>query len=102
MARNPTPAPENKETPVNEVVIAKEFQATNKLAAMTFEANAQALAVAKQVGYQGAFTVGALEDEIRFYQQRTVEAVLETGDERGRTARRRAGNIIDTRRHRGS
>lgn len=79
MARNPTPAPENKETPVNEVVIAKEFQATNKLAAMTFEANAQALAVAKQVGYQGAFTVGALEDEIRFYQQRTVEAVLETG-----------------------
>lgn len=35
--------------------------------------------LAAQLGYQGALTVGALEDEIRFYQQRTVEACLELG-----------------------
>lgn len=35
--------------------------------------------MAVQIGYQGAVTVGALEDEIRFYQRRTVEAILETG-----------------------
>jgi len=31
------------------------------------------------LGYQGAVTVDALEGEIRFYQRRTVEAILETG-----------------------
>jgi Zn finger protein HypA/HybF involved in hydrogenase expression len=36
-------------------------------------------AVALQVGYEGSLAVGALEDEIRFYQRRTVEAILETG-----------------------
>ena len=41
------------------------------------EANAAALA--QELGYQGALTVGTLEDEIRFYQRRTVEAILETG-----------------------
>lgn len=35
--------------------------------------------LALQLGYEGALTVGALEDEIRFYQQRSVEAVLELG-----------------------
>lgn len=35
--------------------------------------------LATQLGYQGALTVGALEDEIRFYQQRSVEAVMELG-----------------------
>lgn len=39
--------------------------------------NAQALAA--QLGYEGALTVGALEDEIRFYQKQTVAALLETG-----------------------
>lgn len=41
--------------------------------------NSAAQAVAAQVGYVGTMTVGALEDEIRFYQRRTVEAILETG-----------------------
>ena len=31
------------------------------------------------LGYEGTLSVGALEDEIRFYQQRTVEACLELG-----------------------
>lgn len=35
--------------------------------------------LATQLGYKGVLTVGALEDGIRFYQQRTVEACLELG-----------------------
>lgn len=46
----------------------------------TVNEHAQKLGVlATQLGYKGALTVGALEDEIRFYQQRTVEACLELG-----------------------
>ena len=42
--------------------------------------HAQKLGVlATQLGYQGALTLGAIEDEIRFYQQRTVEACMELG-----------------------
>lgn len=54
---------------------AQEASARNALAVV--EANATALA--QELGYQGALTVGTLEDEIRFYQRRTVEAILETG-----------------------
>lgn len=79
MARQETPKPESKETPANAVVIAQEFNAANQLAALTIEANDAAHAMAVQIGYQGAVTVGTLEDEIRFYQRRTVEAILETG-----------------------
>lgn len=35
--------------------------------------------LAIQLGYEGALTLGAIEDEIRFYQQRTVEACMELG-----------------------
>ena len=79
MSRNTTPAPESREVPANEVVIAEEFNAANQLAVMTIESNAQASALAKELNYQGAMTVGALEDEIRFYQRRSVEALLECG-----------------------
>ena len=79
MARQETPAPVSKETPVLDTAVAQEFQAANQLAALTIEANESAHAMAVQMGYQGAVTVGALEDEIRFYQRRTVEAILETG-----------------------
>lgn len=79
MARQETPMPESKETPANAIAIAQEFGAANQLAALTIEANNAAHAMAVQIGYQGAMTVGALEDEIRFYQRRTVEAILETG-----------------------
>jgi myosin heavy subunit len=47
---------------------------------ISFSKHAQKLGVlATQLGYQGSLTVGALEDEIRFYQQRSVEAVMELG-----------------------
>lgn len=46
----------------------------------TVNEHAQKLGVlATQLNYNGDLTVGALEDEIRFYQQRTVEACLELG-----------------------
>ncbi|PPD36769.1 MAG: hypothetical protein CTY18_03005 [Methylomonas sp.] len=51
----------------------------NQLAAAQYEANENAVAVAKQVGYEGEMTIGALEDGIRFYQRRTVEDVLQLG-----------------------
>lgn len=47
---------------------------------ITVSEHAQKLGIlATQLGYQGSLTVGALEDEIRFYQQRSVEAVMELG-----------------------
>ena len=49
-------------------------------AEMAISEHAQKLGIlATQLGYQGSLTVGAVEDEIRFYQQRSVEAVMELG-----------------------
>lgn len=50
-----------------------------ELVSLQAEQASKAIAVAQQIGYEGSMTVGALEDEIRFYQRRTVEAILETG-----------------------
>ena len=52
---------------------AQEAGARNALAVV----EAKAAALAQELGYQGALTIGTLEDEIRFYQRRTVEAILE-------------------------
>lgn len=54
-------------------------QAANQLATIHNDMNDKARDVAIQVGYEGSLTVGSLEDEIRFYQRRTVEACLELG-----------------------
>ena len=43
------------------------------------EIHDNATALAAQLGYEGGLEIGALEDEIRFYQRRSVEAVLELG-----------------------
>lgn len=77
--RTATPIPASKEVEVDAAAIGHTMDAANQLAALTIEANEAAHAMAVQIGYQGAMTVGALEDEIRFYQRRTVEAILETG-----------------------
>lgn len=79
MARKATPAPASKEPAILESAIAENMDAANQLATLVTEANEAAHAMAMQIGYQGAVSVGALEDEIRFYQRRTVEAILETG-----------------------
>jgi len=79
MAKKPTPAPVVINTPMNEVLLAGDLQARNQLATLDAEAAENVLALAQQLGYDGALTVGALEDGIRFYQQRTAEACLELG-----------------------
>lgn len=70
--------------PVQDVVLdqgavarIEQAQDANALALMETSTNAKAMAA--EMGYEGALSVGALEDEIRFYQRRTVEAILETG-----------------------
>lgn len=79
MSRTATPVPASKEVEVEIGAIESTLDAANQLATLTSMANDAAHAMAVQIGYQGAVTVGALEDEIRFYQRRTVEAILETG-----------------------
>lgn len=64
---------------LNDQAVARIESAQEVLAVMDQEAQARVRAVALSVGYEGTLTVGALEDEIRFYQRRTVEAILETG-----------------------
>jgi len=57
-------------------------QISSGLAEMAAEHDAMqanVLALADQLGYDGSLAVGALEDEIRFYQRRSVEALLAVG-----------------------
>ena len=79
MSRNATPAPASKEIEADAFAIGETMDAANQLAALTIEANESARSLAVELGYEGSLAVGALEDEIRFYQRRTVEAILETG-----------------------
>jgi len=62
-------------TPEQQQADAAIIATQNALAAA--EGNARSLA--RQLGYDGSLTPGALEDEIRFYQRRTVECLLECG-----------------------
>lgn len=52
---------------------------STELVSLQAEQAEKAISMARQIGYEGSLTVGAIEDEIRFYQRRTVEAILETG-----------------------
>ncbi len=79
MAKKPTPAPQSKAAAINEEVLAGDVQAANQLAVLELAAQENVVALAHQLGYDGALTVGALEDGIRFYQQRTAEACMELG-----------------------
>lgn len=79
MARKATPHIAIEAPAINHEAFADAHSALNELAAMNAEASDNAHAMAEQFGYQGNLTVGALEDSIRFYQQRTVEDCLELG-----------------------
>jgi len=74
--RKATPAPESREVAINEDAARADFATLAELGTQEQE---RVTALAVQIGYQGSLSVGALEDEIRFYQRRTVEAILETG-----------------------
>lgn len=45
----------------------------------TTAAHSRTVALARDLAYSGELTIGALEDNIRFWQRRTVEACLELG-----------------------
>ena len=79
MARPTSIKPAAQESALNMTVLAQDTAAMNQLAVMELDAQSNAQAMALQLGYEGTLTVGALEDEIRFYQRRTVEACLELG-----------------------
>ncbi|WP_304350092.1 hypothetical protein [Comamonas testosteroni] len=82
MARNTTPAPEIKEVPANEVVIAEEFNAANQLALAQRESDERARAVAKQLGYllpADATDPDLIQRDIAANMRRSVEACLEVG-----------------------
>lgn len=47
---------------------------------MAISAHVQKLGtLAAQLGYEGSLALGSLEDEVRFYQQRTIESCIEIG-----------------------
>ena len=79
MARKEKPDAVVVEATVNEAAFAQATESLNMLAIANAEANVAAQALATELGYDGSLSVGALEDEIRFYQRRTVEACLELG-----------------------
>ncbi len=72
---------------INKTTEPTELVDVSPAAAARLEATQEVLAqeqheltvLAKEIGYEGTLTIGALEDEIRFYQRRTVEALLECG-----------------------
>jgi hypothetical protein len=64
---------------VNESAIEVLDAKSTELVHLQAQAASKALAVAQQIGYEGTVAVGALEDEIRFYQRRSVESLLEAG-----------------------
>lgn len=75
-----------KQTPAEHIAAsrASEFIAdtannTQALTVLTNQINAETNALAAQLGYDGDLSIGSLEDGIRFYQRRTVEACLELG-----------------------
>ena len=82
MARTATPTPEIREVPVNEALIAQDFQAANQLAAIQQEADRNAREVAKQLGYQlpaDATDPDLIQRDIAANMRRSVEACLEVG-----------------------
>ena len=79
MPRTKADTPSNKESNLDMDVALQGSAALNQLAIITNEAEERVFALAQKLGYAGALTVGGVEDEIRFYQHRTVEAMLELG-----------------------
>lgn len=79
MARTPNPTALPVDITLNADDLQQDVHAANELAALVLAQQMGAVTLARELGYEGALTVGTLEDEIRFYQRRTVEACLELG-----------------------
>lgn len=79
MARKPNTPAVVLEPAINHEAFAESHAALNTLSVMNAETLEKAGDLALSIGYEGALTVGALEDEIRFYQRQTAEACFELG-----------------------
>lgn len=79
MSRKETPTPTANTSTLNALVVQQGSDALNQLALVDTQLQERAQALAHKLGYDGALTVGALEDEIRFYQNHTIAAMLEMG-----------------------
>lgn len=64
---------------IDEELVGSDLARIDQLPAMESSIQENTLALAKQLSYEGALTIESLEEEIKFYQRRSVEAVLETG-----------------------
>lgn len=60
-------------------VITHDLQQADAYSAALANVQENITALAKELTYEGALTVESLEEEIKFYQRRSVEAVLEMG-----------------------
>ena len=69
MARKAKPDAVVLEASVNEAAFSQGSENLNALALVNTKVNAAAQALAEELGYDGALSVGTLEDEIRFYQR---------------------------------
>lgn len=72
MPRAPKPPIVSQAPVINEELVRQDIIETAQVID-----NVQAMAL--QLGYEGSLAIGALEDEIRFYQRRSVEAALALG-----------------------
>lgn len=82
MARKPNPTKESLvETQPAETIeaIRADLQAADNYPVAVAAIEENAVALANELSYDGALTVESLEEEIKFYQRRSVEAVLEMG-----------------------
>lgn len=79
MARKPTPAPANKEVPVNEAVIQQDMDAANKLALATIERNDRVAKLAAQLNYSGSTEPAVLENSAQDAIKRIGMGIFELG-----------------------
>lgn len=77
--RKPMPSAIQPPVEVNEAIVRADLDADATYQSMVARVEQNAVALAKELDYTGALTVESLEEEIKFYQRRSVEAVLETG-----------------------
>lgn len=79
MARKPKPIPETIDPQIDNEAFGNAVAAFNSECEASQAAKENAVALAGELGYEGAISVNSLESEIRFYQRRSVEGVLELG-----------------------
>lgn len=80
MTRGRKPTDKTIQTPEAPAPSSEAFLAPERAMRLaTEEAEINASALAAKINYEGSLTVGSIEDEIRFFQKRSIEAVLELG-----------------------